>query len=216
LIQVNNMPRFVGTPSFNLCALVLGRPQFKIKTSSGLASAAVVASNSGGRGRIPPSSDSPKAGIPVAFGGSDDEAPSRGGTPNHASRGLPSTVGGGVRQRGNTGAAGGSDDEREHSGGATPLSGVRGIVHQGSNGSPHNLEKRPLLASASTQAAPPDLCSPTSVRPSSMATTPVVIMNTLADRNNMNGGSSPLPPGSSHGRSITAVGGVPEVAVHIR
>jgi hypothetical protein len=28
---VNNMPRFCATPSFNLCALILGRPQFRIK-----------------------------------------------------------------------------------------------------------------------------------------------------------------------------------------
>jgi hypothetical protein len=30
------MPRFIGTPAFNLCALILGRPQFRLKSHSAI------------------------------------------------------------------------------------------------------------------------------------------------------------------------------------
>jgi hypothetical protein len=35
LRQANNWPRFVGTPAFNLCALILNRPQYKLTNQSG-------------------------------------------------------------------------------------------------------------------------------------------------------------------------------------
>jgi hypothetical protein len=34
IVQTNNMPRFIGSPQFNLCAIILNRPSFRIRTST--------------------------------------------------------------------------------------------------------------------------------------------------------------------------------------
>jgi hypothetical protein len=45
--QVNNMPRFIGTPAFNLCALILGRPHFRLKPQNGGNAASIITSTLG-------------------------------------------------------------------------------------------------------------------------------------------------------------------------
>jgi hypothetical protein len=91
--QVNNMPRFIGTPSFNLCALLLGRGPFRIKNINGLANAAsggAVSSGGGGAcGPVAPVAADGGVGAHTHTGGAIhfrvgiDSPKTGGGSPAH-------------------------------------------------------------------------------------------------------------------------------------
>jgi hypothetical protein len=89
LIQVNNLPRFIGTPSFNLCALILNRAPFKLKNQIGLTKGIVsvnefdsvdAASATVGSIGSPVRTLGPRIAVAAAAAGTSPVTHTRGGT----------------------------------------------------------------------------------------------------------------------------------------
>jgi hypothetical protein len=95
--KAQNMPRFVGTPSFNLCALILNRPQFRLQRQSGFAGGGI------GARLLPPATVRP----PMIEEESHQQAPAVAAPPSqqrgNAGNGEDGAGGGAVEANSGTG-----------------------------------------------------------------------------------------------------------------